>query len=172
MTVRWMKSLFFKRERETARERSSHGSPRDRAPLFKQVEFSLSESSFPRSTLSFPLSLSLSLSLSSSIVNFSIFRRQVGLQQQFSAAFVSLRPETNAIVALFLVTSRPRATGASLCFRIRITDPWKCRNLVASLNSVPSASSARLLLRRGSADSRSTLFDSVLLRSLSATRLD
>lgn len=104
--------------------------------LFKQVEI-LSGCPSPRiPTSSSPLSLSY----------FSIFRRQVGPQQQFSAPSVSLRPDTKRDSRS---SSRYEpifgATGASLCFGTRTSDPWKCRNLVASLNSVLSRHPLRLL---------------------------
>lgn len=59
----------------------------------------------------------------------------------FGSVYVSFSPRCIAMPAsLLLVTSHLLAIGASLCFGARGSDPWKCRNLVASLDSVPSAS--------------------------------
>lgn len=137
LNVLSMKSFFFERMRLLGTWRSV---PRDRAS-FEQVEFSLSSFSSPRSPTPFSVSLPFDPQL-----QFFYFSQTgwtvaaiFGTVHLPSTRYTEIRSLSFSLRGSFV----PQAP--ILCFRTRTTDPWKCRNLAMSLNSVRYASSTRIL---------------------------
>lgn len=137
LNVLSMKSFFFERMRLLGTGRSV---PRDRAS-FEQVEFS--SSSFPSLQSLTLFSVSLSLDSQLQFFYFSQTGWTVaaifGTVYLLSTRYIAIRSLSFSLRGSFM----PQAP--ILCLRTRTTDPWKCRNLAVSLNSVPYASSTRIL---------------------------
>lgn len=137
LNVLSMKSFFFERMRLLGTGRSV---PRDRAS-FEQVEFSSSSFPSPQSPTLFSVSLPLDSQL-----QFFYFSQTgwtvaaiFGTVHLLSTRYTAIRSLSFSLRGSFV----PQAP--ILCLRTRTTDPWKCRNLAMSLNSVPYASSTRIL---------------------------